>query len=107
MRIALVIESLRMGGAERVMSVLAEALARRGHAVSLITFLPPERDFFTVPPEVARIYLSDPRWSGRDLLSMLIRNLRRIWRVRQALVAGRIQAAISFMEDSNALTALS
>lgn len=106
MRIALVIESLMLGGAQRVMSILAGELARRGHAVTLLTFLPPETDLFTISPDVERVDLSSPRWSRRDLLSMLMRNWRRIARLRRALTTRRVQAAISFLDDNNVLTPL-
>jgi glycosyltransferase involved in cell wall biosynthesis len=40
------------GGAERVVSWLANGLVRRGHEVSLIIRTPPETDFYDVDPDV-------------------------------------------------------
>ena len=54
MRIALTIGSLRAGGAERVMSLLAAEFLRRGHEVALVTLSPPSDDFFRLPPGVER-----------------------------------------------------
>jgi hypothetical protein len=54
MRIALLISGLGPGGAERVMAVLANGLAARGHAVCLITLDGPGHDFHVLDKRVER-----------------------------------------------------
>ena len=52
--VALVIKSLESGGAQRVVTILANARARRGFRVAVVTMAPHDTDFFTLEPLVAR-----------------------------------------------------
>lgn len=54
MKIDLIISSLTSGGAERVVSLLANEFANRGHEVRLLTFDPVE-DAFELDPRIKRI----------------------------------------------------
>ena len=74
MRILLVIGSLRAGGAERVMSLLATELERRGHELSLLTLSPPADDFFAVPHPNAS--LTNATASETQFTTTLMRAIR-------------------------------
>ena len=105
MRLSLVISSLAAGGAERVMSILADRWVKRGHRVTLITLAPAGSDFFTLDPGVKRVGL-DLMGDSRGLLEALAGNLRRLAGLRRALIASRPQVVISFMDRTNLLTLL-
>ncbi len=57
MRITFTIGSLGGGGAERVLVLLSKAFLRRGHAVSVVTLLGEENDFYELPSQVQRMSL--------------------------------------------------
>ena len=105
MRLALVISSLRGGGAERVMATLANAWAARGVEVTLITLAPRSTDAYPVDAAVERIDLyKTARSSG--FFTALANNWARIHALRKAIVACRPDAVISFIAKANILTVL-
>jgi glycosyltransferase involved in cell wall biosynthesis len=55
MRIAYVLTSLGVGGAERQVVALAERMEARGHAVSLIVLLPPQHEEWPTTLDVVRL----------------------------------------------------
>jgi len=77
MRIAYVLTSLGIGGAERQVVALAERMAARGHAVSLLVLRP--RQLEEWPATVDRVYL-DMRKTPASLLASLAK-ARRLLRI--------------------------
>lgn len=66
-----------VGGAERVLSVVASELASRGHAVEIASFdALGARDFYPIDPEIVRHRLGTSRLRGLRPLRSLIRALR-------------------------------
>jgi len=63
MRIAYLVTSLGMGGAERQALMLAERMARRGHAVTLLALLPPAAEEWPTILETARLNMGKTPWS--------------------------------------------
>jgi glycosyltransferase involved in cell wall biosynthesis len=105
MRIALVISSLGAGGAERVMITLANHLAARGWAVTLLTFeRPGTRPYYAVDPQVTLRQLdavaSERRWRS------LRQSMRRVLALRRALRALEPDVVISFLAKINIITVL-
>ncbi len=103
MRITLVISQLGPGGAERVMSKMANYWAERGHEISLITYSLAKQDFYKLNSDVRRIGLDLMRESPN--IGWTIKNL--IWRViqlRKAIMSTRPQLVISFLDRTNVLT---
>ena len=103
MRITLVISTFAAGGAERVMSVMANYWAERGEDITLITLSPQSNDWYKLDPRVKRV--------GLDVLSIsthigqAIRH--NVWRViwlRQALRRAHPDIVISFLDTTNVLT---
>lgn len=105
MRVLLMIPTLGPGGAERVMTSLAEGLVRNGHEVFLLTLSGRDTDFYAVPAGVSRIALA-AMGNSRHLGDALLANLRRILAVRRAIVAVKPDALLSFMTSMNVLTVL-
>ena len=101
--LTLVCSSLEAGGAERVLSDLANAWVERGHSVTLVSVYAFEsgKDFFSLDPRVRRIRLADSidlarpssGWWGRLLL------------LRRVLKEFRPKVAVAFM-DKIAVTTL-
>jgi len=58
--IVLVISNLGLGGAQRVVTMLAAAWAARGFKVQIATFCGREQDHFRVPDNVERVVMGDP-----------------------------------------------
>jgi len=106
MRIALTICSLEAGGAERVLSGMANYWAdTNNHSVAVITLSGAKSDWYPLHPKVER--------RGLDLLAQaggisdaLTNNLRRVWHLRRYLKQFRPDVVISFIEKTNILTLL-
>lgn len=105
MRMTLVIASLRRGGAERAMCILASAWVSQGNDVSLLSF-----DHGEVPA-----YSIDRRVKVRSLgllaestyfMQGLFRNLNRIRALRHAIRESNPDIVISFMDTTNIVTLL-
>jgi GalNAc-alpha-(1->4)-GalNAc-alpha-(1->3)-diNAcBac-PP-undecaprenol alpha-1,4-N-acetyl-D-galactosaminyltransferase len=105
MRIVLAISSLGAGGAERVMTLLAGALAARGHEVWLVTLARSSEDFFPLDPRVRRIGL-DLMGDSPNVLRGVRANLRRLRALRRIVAAVKPVAILSFMTSMNVLMIL-
>ncbi|PSB04855.1 glycosyltransferase family 4 protein [Merismopedia glauca] len=103
--IALVCHSLRCGGAERAMVLLAQGLSDRGHQVSVITIDNDDSDFYTLSPQVKRIVLNVSSYS-RDILQAVKSNLYRLLSLRKTIESLQPDIVISFMDITNVLTLL-
>ncbi|MBV9344120.1 MAG: glycosyltransferase family 4 protein [Gammaproteobacteria bacterium] len=105
MRIVLAISSLGAGGAERVITLLADAFAARDHEVWLVTLAPCSQDFFIVNRRVRRLGLnlmaeSAGLWAG------LLSNIRRVRALRRVLATLEPAAVVSFVTSTNVLVLL-
>ena len=105
LRITLFSPALSAGGAERVLSLLANALAAEGHDITLITLADSATDFFSVAPEIRRVGLAAQSMSG-GLLDALRNNTRRIRQLRSALHDSNPEVLIAFCDQANVLALL-
>lgn len=105
MRLALVISSLRCGGAERVLAILADALAEHGHAVTVITETGAEHDHYRLAPHVRRVALNI-EWETTTWSRKLVANARRLRRLRKEILAAGAERVIAFGETTNLRTFL-
>jgi glycosyltransferase involved in cell wall biosynthesis len=71
MRIAYVLTSLGVGGAERQVLALAERMAARGHAVSLVVLLGRQAEEWPIPGGLVRLVRLDMRKTPASLLAGL------------------------------------
>lgn len=99
----MVISSLSCGGAERVMSVMANYWSQRGETVTIITIDSKDLDFYPLHPGVKRIALGLSRPSY-GLWSALQNNIIRVYRLRMAIQAVQSGVVISFLYPTNVLT---
>ena len=103
--VAIVIESLRGGGAQHVASALANHWSRTGIAVTVVTLLPAGTDFFRLDPAINRIVVPDPGASSNPLTA-IVSNIVRIARLRAVLKACSAGTIVSFVGSMNILTVL-
>jgi glycosyltransferase involved in cell wall biosynthesis len=105
MRIVLAISSLGAGGAERVMTLLAGALAARHHEVWLVTLSESGNDFFPVDSRVRRLGLG-LMGDSPNMLRGLWANVRRLRALRRLVSELEPHAVMSFMTSMNVLMIL-
>jgi glycosyltransferase involved in cell wall biosynthesis len=104
-RIALVISSLSAGGAERVMTTMANHWAAHGWDVTLITLGSPDGDWYSLHRNVTRVGLDLLRPSSNVLMA-LRHNAERVNRLRYLLRISRPDVVLSFIDRMNVLTLL-
>lgn len=105
MRLALVISSLRGGGAERVLTTLADEFAARGHDVTVFTESGRELDHYQLKSGIRRIAL-DVEWKTTTWVTKLVANVRRLRRLRRGIAAVKAERVIAFGETTNLRTLL-
>ena len=105
MRIALIISSLRSGGAERVLSTLANDWNVCGHDIHLITLESTDSDFYQVSKKIHRHALNLAA-SSAGLTSGLIANFQRVTKIRKVCRDLRPNVVLSFMDSTNILTGI-
>src|SRR5947209_2299401 len=106
MRLTLVISSLSSGGAERVMSIMANYWAQKGLPVTLLTFDDgSQKPFFNLHPQVIRIPLNITRASG-NAFQGAANNWKRLRALRKAFRTSNPDVVISFIDKVNVLTLL-
>ncbi|HWS17172.1 MAG TPA: glycosyltransferase family 4 protein, partial [Candidatus Elarobacter sp.] len=102
----LVISSLDRGGAERILSILANAWAGQGRQVTLITFDDREAPAYPIHPSVvldSLHILNEPTANARHALR---RNLRRVRLLRTAIRRSQPDVVIGFMDFPSIVTLL-
>jgi glycosyltransferase involved in cell wall biosynthesis len=106
MRLTLVSYSLGAGGAERIVTVMANYWAERGWAVTLLTLVSSrEEPFFALHPAVVHRPL-DLAGESPNALRAVVNNAGRLGRLRRAIAATRPECVLSFMDQTNVLTLL-
>jgi glycosyltransferase involved in cell wall biosynthesis len=105
-RVTCVIPALSVGGAERVLTALANRWVDMGWSVTLVTFAgPSDPAFYRPDPRVVEQRL-DLFASSRSPLSAIPRNLGRLRRLRRSIAASAPDAVLSFMDRTNVLALL-
>ena len=102
MRLAFVIASLGYGGAERVMSLLVNHCAARGHEVTLITLDTDSVDAYDIDRRVVR-YALGLVGNSADIVGALRSNWRRMRALRSAIRESGAEAVLSFEDRTNVL----
>ena len=106
MRVTLVIFSLHGGGAERVMSIMANHWAARGWAVTLLTYGDgTETPAYGLHPTVDHRQLGIGRQSSR-IVEAVRNNLKRLPVLRRAIKESAPDSIVSFMDVVNVRTIL-
>lgn len=106
MRLTLIIYSLSSGGAERVMSTMANYWAGKGWEITLLTFdngiVPP---FYDLDSRICHIPLGLAGESP-NLITAIWNNLQRIRTLRTGIYNSKPDVVISFMNITNAIALL-
>lgn len=105
MRLLIYIHSLENGGAERVVSNLANYWASIGWDVTVVTVAPHTTDFYVLDPAVQRICLYLTGSSG-NVLAGFTRTARRAQALRRILQRVKPDVALSAMHTANVILAL-
>jgi len=101
-RILLIISSLGAGGAERVMTLLANSLSQRGYVVALGTFSVPSSEHYRLDPSVQRVALTVPPQQRGGIFPLAIRaNIARIGALHRAVDEFAPDVVISFLDRTN------
>lgn len=104
MRVTFIISALLAGGAERVISIMANYWARKGWRVTILSL-----DNGAIPPffEIDKLIHHVPLGVSGDstgLISGIWNNLKRVLRLRRAIAQSKPQAVISFVDKTNVIT---
>lgn len=106
MKVTLVIYALKGGGAERVMSIIANYWATHGWDVTLILLTDAtEAPFYQLAPQIKLQHLGIIGDSP-NLLTLIRTGWHRLQILRSAIVASEPDVAISFLNTVNVLTIL-
>jgi glycosyltransferase involved in cell wall biosynthesis len=102
-RLTLVVPSLALGGAERVVARMANHWAATGDSVTVITLSTADTDTYTLDVPVTRIALDLMRYSTGPVRAA-INNFIRIRRLRAAILESQPEIVISFTDRMNVVT---
>jgi GalNAc-alpha-(1->4)-GalNAc-alpha-(1->3)-diNAcBac-PP-undecaprenol alpha-1,4-N-acetyl-D-galactosaminyltransferase len=106
MKVTLVIYGLSGGGAERVMSIVANYWADLGWDVTLITLVDStKKSFYPLDPRVKTKSLDVAR-NSTNLLSAIANTWQRVKMLRQAIIASQPDIVIGFMNSVSVYTIL-
>lgn len=103
MKVVFVSSSLAPGGAERVISIMANYWTEQSWDVSIITLSDASSDFYALAPAIHRVGLGVVAESS-GVLSAVPNNLKRVSAIRSALLKIRPDVVISFCDTVNVLT---
>ncbi|MBC8116237.1 MAG: glycosyltransferase family 4 protein, partial [Candidatus Saccharimonas sp.] len=103
MRLALIISTLKAGGAERVMATLANAWVKRGDCITLITLGSVDDDFYPLDSRVHRIGLNLIK-NTHGVFDRSHTFYRRVAALRRSIGATNPSVVISFVNRTNLLT---
>lgn len=104
MNITFIISAMDAGGAQRVISLMANHWAAAGHTVTLLT-VSDTPSFYVLNPKVTLIGLGLQREPG-SLFSGLKANIKRVRTVRKTLQTLTPDMVISFLTQTNILAAI-
>lgn len=105
MRITFVISTFGAGGAERVMSLMANYWAEQRKDITLITLDSQANDWYKLDPTIKRVSL-DVLSISTHIGQAIRDNVRRIILLRRALRSVAPDVVISFLDTTNVLTLL-
>lgn len=103
--VVLVIASLTSGGAERVISNLANYLARKGYQVAIVTYYPKKLDWYPLEVTIKRIVIG--HCPSRTKPELIVNLFKRIIKLRKTIADINPNAIVSFLTEVNVVTILS
>ena len=103
--VAFVISDLDSGGAQKVLTVIANYWAHQGHRVTVITLDGAKNDHFSLSERVGRVVIPNVGPSG-GLFQAIFANLRRILAIRAAIKRSGAPVVVAFLTETNILVVL-
>lgn len=104
MKLTLVISTLSCGGAERVISTMANYWAKKSWRITILTFDDGrESPFYDLHSKVIHLPLGIANFSISSVQDV-VRNLKKLLILRRAIKASTPQVLISFVHKVNVLT---
>ena len=103
--VTLVISDLGAGGAQRVVTNLANTWSARGIGVCVITLTQSEADFFSLHRNVGRVSISSSQ-DTRKRFGPIVSNLQQVANLRRALQKSKGPTVVAFVAATNVLTIL-
>jgi GalNAc-alpha-(1->4)-GalNAc-alpha-(1->3)-diNAcBac-PP-undecaprenol alpha-1,4-N-acetyl-D-galactosaminyltransferase len=103
--LVLVISDLSGGGAQRVLTTLANHWVSSNCQISVITFSGPDHDHFQLDHRINRIVIGG-QLPSHQLLRAAITNFRRLLALRRAIQACGATTVVSFLAETNILVIL-
>lgn len=104
-RLMFFVPSLGAGGAERVVSILANAWAGRGKQVTVVTLSTPDTDFHALDFRIERISLAAMKDSS-GLAEAIGNNVRRLAGLRRAIAEHRPDVVFGIGDQANVVALL-
>ncbi len=104
--LVLVTADLGCGGAQRVLTVLANAWASHGLRVCVITFSDQADDFFHLDSRIDRTSIGGLGSSSGSLSAAISANVGRIFKLRRAIREAGTTSVLAFVGVTNILTVL-
>jgi UDP-N-acetylglucosamine:LPS N-acetylglucosamine transferase len=105
MRLLIYIHSLENGGAERVVSNLANYWVAIGWDVTVVTVASDTTDFYVLDPAVKR-YSLNLAGNNRNVFAGFVRTFKRARALRRVLRTVQPEVALSAMHTANVVLAL-
>jgi glycosyltransferase involved in cell wall biosynthesis len=106
MRLIFVIYSLQAGGAERVLSIMANHWSAKSHTITLLTFEDDSKPaFYEIDSRIQQVSLG-VAGASQNWFAGILNNLRRIYKLRRAIRTAHADTVISFMTETNVITLL-
>ena len=106
LRTTMVISSLTSGGAERVMTTMANAWVARGHDISIITIDGPETPPYYPLDSAVRLSRLDRARPSPTPAHAAVANIDRVRTLRKTIAGRTPDVVISFLDTTNVLTLL-
>ena len=104
--IVFIAHDMRAGGAQRVAKNLIDSWVHKGRHVQVITWLPEETDFYTLPSEVQRVVIG-PKRPEKGRLAAHLFNIEAIIKIRRHLRNTKPKACVAFITVTNIFVILS
>ncbi|MGA7937296.1 MAG: glycosyltransferase family 4 protein [Kovacikia sp.] len=106
MRITLIIYALTSGGAERVLSIMANYWASKGWLITLLTFDDGSvAPFYELDPRVQHLPLKLAGYSSNPFAA-IVNNWQRVQVLRSGIINSQPDVVISFLDTTNVTTLL-
>ena len=104
MKIFFIVSSLNAGGAERVISLMANYWAGLNHNLSIMT-ISSDKTFYNLDPKINIIKLGLDR-NPESIISGLKANITRIKAIRREIISVKPDIVISFLTQTNIVTTI-